>query len=402
MKYIKSINELFLSPGYLNRIAVPSSEVGEIKWSRFVEWTPEFSQGWELMGMQEVDSDGWEISETYIAIDKFIYEQGLSEDQVKIMKSAMSEALHQMGKAKWIEGIKFEENKANGLICLGKIGLMFKNKLYSPIFRYSRREGNLFWIVADFYKGNQIARSVMITKPDISRYELERNSIDIQNAHYRMDFDVENKKRKEENRPLLREPKTVSDERAFVNQLSIVKETGEKQFFVIYVDDSKYDRIQFAKRMAGANIHLDLPRETLAVSGEKKRTYSKSIDYFYLDINANPRYNYLLNKFKNDPAKLREVKDLGSRMKILLYEEGGKFNYGTIVNVSVTPADAKSDSMTLTLSTGKGPKNIRITSGTKLRIPVFDESDLEKIQLFNVKIGKVNPKDKKKVPVTRI
>ena len=50
MKYIKSINELFKSPGYLNRISTPYSEVGDMQMSRFVEWTPQFNSKGEKIG----------------------------------------------------------------------------------------------------------------------------------------------------------------------------------------------------------------------------------------------------------------------------------------------------------------------------------------------------------------
>ena len=83
MRYLKSINELYKSPGYLNRISTPDSETGDINLSRFVEWTPKYTQGWELLGMREVDEDGYELSDRYIAIDKFIFEQKLSLNIIK-------------------------------------------------------------------------------------------------------------------------------------------------------------------------------------------------------------------------------------------------------------------------------------------------------------------------------
>jgi hypothetical protein len=402
MRYLKSINELYKSPGYLNRISTPDSETGDINLSRFVEWTPKYTQGWELMGMHEVDEDGYELSDRYIAIDKFIFEQNLSDEEINTIKLSITAALGQIGNAKWIDGFKFEYNKANAIICLGKLGLIFKNRYYTPVFRISKREGSLFWIVADFYKGNQIARSIMVTKSDISNHELERNSIEIQNAHYRKEFEEENKERRKEGKSLLLKPKEVKDERNFVNQLSIVRDTGEKQFFVIYIDISKYDRIQFAKKMTGADITLESPR-TVAVKTSKKREYVKSGNYFYFDVNNDPKYKYLLAKNKDYPEKLKEVKDLGGRMKVILYEETpGVFKYATIKNIAATAQNLKSNSLTLILSANKVEKILKLESGVKLRIPVLNTDYTDRFDLFEVEVGKVDPKDKKKIPVIRI
>lgn len=373
MRYVKTINELYKSPGYLNRIATPDSEVGDLTWSRFVEWTPKHTQGWELMGMQEVDEDGYELSNRYIAIDKFIFEQGLNENEVGVMKSAITAALCNIGNARWIDDFKFEYNKANAIICLGKVGLIFKNKYYTPVFRFAKREGSLFWIVADFYKGNQIARSIMVTRSDISKFELERNSIEIQNAHYRREFEEENKERRKEGRPLLLQPKEVKDERVFVNQLTIVKDTGEKQFFVIYIDNSKYDRIQFAKKMTGSDVMLDLPRTAVLKSGEGKRGYTKQ-NYFYLtDIHARERIFYYFNKSSEKWEKYILIRPIVQP------------------NISFKEIEAE--------SVNKVKVRLKIKSGDLLKISKIQEDDENKINLLPVEVLKINPKDNKKIEV---
>lgn len=373
MRYIKTINELYKSPGYMNRITTPDSEVGDLTWSRFVEWTPRFTQGWELLGMQEVDEDGYELSNRYIAIDKFIFEQGLNENEVNVMKISITAALGQLGNSKWIDGFKFEQNKANALICLGKVGLIFKNKYYTPIFRFMKREGSLFWIVADFYKGNQIARSIVVTRPDISKFELERNSIEIQNAHYRREFEEENKQRRKERRPLLLQPKEVKDERVFINQLTIIKDTGEKQFFVIYIDNSKYDRIQFAKKMTGADVMLDLPRTAILKTAEMKRGYNKQ-NYFYLtDIHARERIFYYFNKSSEKWEKyilIRPIVQPNSSFKEIEAE--------TVNKVKV---------------------RMKIKAGDLLKISKIQDDDENKINLLPVEVLKINPKDNKKIEV---
>ena len=57
MKYLKRLNELIKSHTYIDRTSSPYRDAGDIKLSRFVEYTEQFNQGWELVCMQEVDDD---------------------------------------------------------------------------------------------------------------------------------------------------------------------------------------------------------------------------------------------------------------------------------------------------------------------------------------------------------
>ena len=64
------INELKKSFTYIDRTSSPYTEKGDLTHSRFAEFSPKTTQGWELMGMQEIDKDGYEISDKYIKFDK--------------------------------------------------------------------------------------------------------------------------------------------------------------------------------------------------------------------------------------------------------------------------------------------------------------------------------------------
>ena len=412
MKYLidfSKINELKKAFTYIDRTSTPYTDGGDITQSRFVEYSPKYTQGWELIGMQLVDKDGYEISDRYLKFDNFKFDYSLNDNDVRIIKAVITAALGEIANKSWIEGFKFESNKAYATILLGKLGMLFskdgEDKYYTPILKYpSGREGNTFWLSAEFDKGEQWAKTVIVTKPDISNNEIEHNGIALLQSTYRKLWQAENDKRRREERPLL--PETAIKQvnaAAYVKSNVIIRETGEKQFFVIYVQGSKYNPIDFARKVCGANITLDVPRITVATEKPAKRTYQKSPNFFYYNPMDNPRNKYLLDKYKDNIAKLAEIKELIGRLKLFLYQdpETNKFEYVILNRVLKTGPNVTYKRLELIDPKGKkkGTFTIDVKSGDKLRIPVIDEENPGQIKFFEVKVGQVNARDNKRLTV---
>jgi len=414
MKYLIDfkINELKKSFTYIDRTSTPYTEKGDLTNSRFSEFSSKNSQGCELIGMQEIDNDGYEISDKYIKFDKFIYEYNLSEPEVNIVKHVITAALGEIANQSWIDAFKFESNKAYATILLGKLGLLFikdnQSKYFTPILRYPKgREGNTFWLNAEFEKGEQWAKTVIVTKPDVSDNELEHNGISLLQSTYRKLWETENDKRRREERPLLPETaiKKVNAS-AFVKSNIIVRETGEKQFFMVYIQGSKYNPIDFARKTCGANIELisykRIPN-TLPTSTKKDKD-SKKINYFYFDPNDDPKNQYLLNKYKNDTGQLKIVKTSIDRLKLILYKdnETQKFKYAVLKRPLITKKSYPYKEVEISdpMIKGKEVKSIiELKSGDKLRIPVIDEKNPGRITFNEVTIGKIDSKDNKRISV---
>ena len=376
MKYLKRLNELIKSHTYIDRTSSPYRDAGDIKLSRFVEYTEQFNQGWELVGMQEVDDDGYEVSDRYIKFKDFKFDYSLDEYTESSMKRAISAALSEIGNASWIENFKFGPNKAYGVILLGKVGLIFDKKIFTPILKYhSGREGSTFWLSATFDRGEQYARTVTVTSPDISNHELLRNGIDLQNKSYYQQFMATNADRQKDGLAPLRTPKTV-DERAFSNSFDVVRDTGEKQFFIIYVKGSKYDPIEFARKAGGANIELSAKRLT---SGETDA--------------SNYKRNY------NSRQKSFNLMETDPRLKVFYYYNKQDNKWEPYVLDRVIKTKPNVTYKELEVRKGKGNVRLRLYAGDKLRIAKIDEKDPKnpKIHLFEVEVGRINPKDNKKL-----
>ena len=207
------------------------------------------------MGFQEIDNDGYVIGDRYIKTKDFLYDNS-AIDQLDIIKSSITAALGEIANQSWIDGVKFSNNKAYATIYLGRLGLIFGDKYYTPILRYPKgRQGNTFWISATNDKGNFSAKTIIITEADISDVGIEHNAIAIQNATYYRQWLELNEERRKDNLTLIREPKKVND-REFIKSHEIIRNTGEKSFFVIYILGSRYNAIDFARKAGGANISL--------------------------------------------------------------------------------------------------------------------------------------------------
>lgn len=374
MKYLKRINELVKSNTYIDRTSTVYGEGGNLKLSRFVAYTSEYTQGWEIVGMQEVDKEGHELSDKYKKFKDFKFDNSIDEHSEKLMKSAISAALGEISNASWIEGFKFESNKAYAVILLGKVGLVFGDKIFTPIFRYpSKREGTTFWISANFDKGEQYARTITVTNPDISNNELLRNAIDLQNQSYYQQFLERNAQKSKEGRALERAPKTVN-ERAFANSFDVIRDTGEKQFFIIYIKDSKYNPIEYARKAAGANIDLSAVRVgNMETGDDKKRGYTKQKSF---------------NLTETDP-----------RIKVFYYynKQTEKWESYLLDRVIKTKPDVHYKE--LEVFKGRNKVRLRIFAGDKLRIAKLDEKDPQntKIHLYDVEVGRIDAKDNKKL-----
>lgn len=371
MKYINRIDELYKSKSYLDRTATIYSETGDIKLSRFVEYNPSkgFTQGWELMGFWEVDNEGEEIGNRYIKLKDFIYDNDIED--IHTIKSCISAALGEMSNAAWIEEFKFTGNKAYATIYLGKLGMIIEDKIYAPVLKYpSNREGDTFWISATNERGNFIAKTVIVTKSDISNNELEHNAIAIQNSAYRWAWEEETKERRKGGlMPKTREPKTV-DERAFVASHEVVRDTGEKGFFIIYVQGSKYPPITFARKAAGANIELVMPRTATLISDmDLKRARNK----------------------KNNEYNLHETE---KRMKIFYYYNKTLKKWEPYLLERVIKTKDTVQYKELEVRKGVNTIRLKIYKGDYLRIP---KTKGDKIELYEMEVLRIDPKDDKKL-----
>jgi len=57
--------------------------------------------------------------------------------------------------------------------------------------------------------------------------------------------------------------------------------------------------------------------------------------------------------------------------------------------------------LTLTIDTPKGAKSLKLEAGVKIRVPIINTDYTDRIDFFEVEVGKVDPKDKKKIPIVR-
>lgn len=315
MKYLKSfeINEISKSENYLKITSTPYNGNEPTSISRFVEYTSENKNGWKLTSFQPVDEHsnprGKELN-----LKQFSNKYPTAD--FNGIKLAITSALGEMGIQKWIEEFKFVANKKYACIYLGKLGIKFEDELFAPILEYpaSGKKGDSFWLSASMgfdEVGHRImvARTVLIHPDHISDSEIERASLSLLNNSRIKAWEDENERRRISNEIVSKIMPRHITEREFYPQLEIIRDNGERNFFICYIDGvSEKNIVSFAKRSVTGETEATLPVSTSSSKDnrEAKRQHGKFFNlaptdkslrifqYYNTDINNK---NLPLNKY---------------------------------------------------------------------------------------------------------
>jgi hypothetical protein len=412
MKYLKSINELFRSLSFNNNIATPFSGTSNSPISRFMEYEAGNKSGWRLVGMRPVDEygnparnkSGMESME--IPIKRFTVDNNAD---YALMKKVIIAALGEIGNLPWIEDYNFPGNKAYATIYLAKLAMEFNGKLYAPVFEYPslNKFGDSFWIgtmldakYVDVRDSEEMttkkekelvmsAKTIVILPDDVSDAEIKKASLAQLNSSIYNRWLMECEERKKENLPLRKEPKPINP-LVYDTQHAIIRETGEKNFFVIYKQNSKEDPINFVLRTIGKkNITSELTRKSVSSDYETKRASSGKF------FNLAPTESKL-KKFYYLPAKGNENVDL------IPLKEGNYVGFTPLEIISVFPPKIKNQVFReVSVMLLRGPKigkptTIKLMSGDKVFVPRLYSGET----LYNeAEITRIDFEDKKRVPV---
>jgi len=368
--------------------------------------------GWRLIAMKPVDehgnpartNSGMEVRE--IPIKRFTVEYNADYD---LMKKVITAALGEIGNLSWIEDYNFPGNKAFATIYLAKLAMEFNGKLYAPVFEYPslNKIGDSFWIgtmldskYVDVKDSEEMttkkekelvmsAKTIVILPDDVSDAEIKRASLAQLNSSVYNRWLMECEQKKAEGLPLRKEPRPISP-LVYDTQHAIIRETGEKNFFIIYKQNGKEDPINFVLRTIGKkNITSELTRKSVGSDYESKRASSGKF------FNLAPT-EAKLKKFYYLPVKGNQNSDL------VPLKEGAYAGYTPVEIISVFPPKIKNQVFReISVMLLRGPKagkptTIKLMSGDKVFIPRLGISET----LYNeAEITRIDFDDKKRVPV---
>ena len=413
MRYLKSINELFRSLSFNNNIATPFTGTSNSPVSRFMEYEAGNKSGWKLVGMRPVDEhgnparskSGMEMME--IPIKKFTVDNNADYD---LMKKVITAALGEIGNLPWIEDYNFPGNKAYATIYLAKLAMEFNGKLYAPVFEYPslNKFGDSFWIgtmldakYVDVKDKEEMttkkekelvmsAKTIVILPDDVSDAEIKRASLAQLNSSIYNRWLMDCEERKKENLPLRKEPKPISPI-MYDTQHAIIRDTGEKNFFLIYKQNSKEDPINFVLRTIGKkNITTDLIRKGKVDNVAIATT--REMGKFFNLAPTDPK----LKKFYYLPTKGNENPDL------LPLKEGEYAGFTPLELIAVFPLKKKDQLYReISVLALRGPKagrpiSIKIMRGDKVQVP----RTYAGATIYNIaEVTTIDFEDKKRVPV---
>jgi hypothetical protein len=233
------------------------------------------------------------------------------------------------------------------------------------------------------------AKTIVILPDDVSDAEIKKASLAQLNSSIYNRWLMECEERKKENLPLRKEPKPINP-LVYDTQHAIIRETGEKNFFVIYKQNSKEDPINFVLRTIGKkNITSELTRKSVSSDYETKRASSGKF------FNLAPTESKL-KKFYYLPAKGNENVDL------IPLKEGNYVGFTPLEIISVFPPKIKNQVFReVSVMLLRGPKigkptTIKLMSGDKVFVPRLYSGET----LYNeAEITRIDFEDKKRVPV---
>ena len=314
MKYLKQfdlIQELSKSDNYFKITATPYTSEVSSELSRFVEYTSNHKNGWKLLAFQQVDENsnprGKELNLNH-------FSKKYPTADFPEIKLAITTALGEMANQRWIDEFNFVANKKYACIYLGKLGIKFGDEYYSPILEFpaSNKKGDTFWLSGSLGTdevGNRImvARTVLIHPYDISDAEIESSSLMMLNNSRLKMWEEENIKRKESGELASKiMPRRIS-EREYYPQLEILRDNGEKSFFICYLDGvSEKNAVAFAKRSVTGESAPVIRKTEVKEKGDFKREHGKFFNLAPSDkslrifqyYNTNPNNKSLpLNKY---------------------------------------------------------------------------------------------------------
>lgn len=389
MENIEKIDELSKSENYLKIISTPDSPNGPDEMSRFVEYSATNKAGWKIIEMQPVDVDGNPKGKA-LDVKKFIIS---NEENFNSIKTAITAALGAMGNQGWIDAYEFPSNKAYAIVYLGRLCLQIGSHYYTPIFEYpgSNKKGDSFWISATVNKGengeiNYSARTVVIYPDDISNAQLQHAGLAQLNASRMKRWNDENEERRKNGDPLLKNmPRTIT-EREFFPSLEIVREVGEKTFFIVYRSGiQEKDVANFAKSaITGETFRTELARKGVTEGGSARE---RAAHGRFLDLDPKDD-RLLIFKYYNGDNK---NPNLQPGWNLLQLVKGSIFKPGSYTqehrDVSVKFVN-KPTTFTVRIKVGDKLKIPRIAKGSEKLDTRVTYTEAEVIKTENIPVNK--------------
>ena len=363
MRHILRIDELFKSENYEKAIATPYTSKVPVKNSRFVEEKISHT-GWRLVGFYPCSPEGNPRGEI---IPRKRFEVDNNIDMESIQK-ALTAGLGQMGNQSWIESYEVPSDREHTLVYLGKLAVEVKGKTYVAVFKIPTLkgiEGETFWMSVtsavnrDTEEIVQTARAIALYPYDMSDADLESSSRIRVNLSNKKQWEERNRERKEKGEIPSRIPPKQFNELEFSKNFRVIRDTNNKDFFVVWKDTEKGDPIEYSIGVVSGT--KKPPRETLArvfdVGTEKmERSYqtffqlnptdSRYLTFKYWGKTPNPNLN------PNNYTTLRIVKSESKKTKEI------NPDFREILVEPLTGPKA-----------GKGKFTLKIKPGDRLQVP---------------------------------
>jgi len=364
MKHLLRIDELLKSDNYEKAIATPYTSKTPVSNSRFVEERISHS-GWKLVGFYPCSPEGNQRGDM-IPRKRFEVDYGLDMDPIH---KALTAGLGQMGNQDWIEGYEVPSDREHSLVYLGKVAVEVKGKLFAAVFKIpslKNIEGDTFWMAVTSYQNRdteeivQTARAIALYPYDMSDADLERSSMIRVNLSLKKQWEQRNLERKQKGEIPSRIPPKQFNEKEFSENFRAIRDTNNKDFFVVWKDTVREDPVQYAISVVTGK--RKPPKETLTrvfdVGKEKmERRYqtffqlnpddSRYMIFKYFSVSPNPNLN------ANNWTTLRMVKTAVKKTKEIHPE------FREVLVEPITGPKA-----------GKGVQFIlKIKAGDKLQVP---------------------------------
>ena len=385
---IQKIDELLKSETYKKVISIPDSGEGFSDLSRFVEYSSTNKNGWKIIAMHPVDPNGNPEGKE-IEIKKFVVLQSANLEEIK---KSITVALGAMGNQEWIDRYEFPSNKAYAVIYLGRIAIQMNDKYYCPIFEYpgSGKKGDSFWISATTNKGEHgsisySARTVVVHPDSISNAELQHAGLAQLNASRVKAWQEANEKIKEEGGHV---PRSIT-EREYFPSLEIVREPGEKTFFIIYRNTlPDKDLINFARSaVTGETFTTEFVRKGATENEGNKRERASHSKFFDLDPTDERLmvFKYFNPEGQNKNPALQPGWNLLTLVKGTIFKPGAYTQEHRDISVKLLN---KPTTLTLRVKVGDKLKVPRIAKGSE-KLPnrvVHEEAEVTRTE--NIPINK--------------
>lgn len=242
------LNELKKSYHFVNRTSSQYTESAESEESRIVEYNPETRPfGWIINSFHEVDQSGNQIGKE-VSLAMLTKITGVSED---LLKKVITVGLSELTNQKWIETFEPTDGLNYHSVKLGKIGLSFGTKTYSPILHFPsiNRSADTAWL--SVREVNKVT-TLKFFPWNITPEELTKDAVQsINSENYKINKE-ENHTRALLGLPDLEKAPAITIN-AFKSDYKIVDLVGQKKFFNVIVSSGQTEEqlISSVKRAFG-------------------------------------------------------------------------------------------------------------------------------------------------------